>query len=234
MPINSGRILALIAFRDEERHLPGLFSHLRDYVDGFIAFNDCSVDKSRDIAEREPKMVRLFERHVSSPDHRFEIENRYALLASAQEEGAQWVLCCDADERFETRFLEGLRGLMQNPPATIIGLRLVAVWENLKQYRVGKSFKFVLFPSTHPEPYYAPGALHQPWFPPHLRGPQKILDHYLYHLGSITREERMARYEKFNRIDPDHRHQPQGYNHLIDEANLVLAAISQERAFRYE
>src|SRR5581483_10270292 len=162
------KIFALIAFRDEEQHLPGLFSHLRDYVDGFIAFNDCSCDRSAEIAGAEPKMIRLLQRHVPGADHLFEIENRQALLAAANENGAQWVLCCDADERFESRFLEALRGLVQTPPAPVLGLRLVAVWENFKQHRVGNSHKFVLFPATDPHPYYAPGILHQQWFPPRL------------------------------------------------------------------
>jgi len=232
--MTSNRIIALIAFRDEEQHLPGLFSHLRDYVDGFIAFDDCSMDGSREIARKEPKMIRLLERHVPSADHHFEIENRHALLTAAHKDGAQWVLCCDADERFETRFLESLRGLIQDPPAKVIGLRFVAVWEGLKQHRVGNSQKLVLFPSTIPDPYYPPRLLHQQWFPPRIGGPQKILDHYLYHLGSMTRADRMARFEKFNRIDPDRRHQPQGYDHIIDERKLVLAPISPERAFRYE
>lgn len=229
------KIFALIAFRDEEKHLPGMFSHLRDYVDGFIAFNDCSSDRSIEIAEAEPKMIRLMQRHVPSADHRFEIENRHALLTAAHENGAQWVLCCDADERFETRFLEGLRGLVTTPPARVLGLRLVAVWENFKQHRVGNARKFVLFPSTNPQPYYPAGLLHQQWFPPGLAAePQLILDYYIYHLGSLTHADRMARYEKFNRIDPDLRQQPQGYKHIIDESKLVLAPIAPDRSFRYE
>ena len=69
------KILAVIAFRDEEKHLPGLFSHLRDYVDGFVAFDDCSTDRSADIARAEPKMAGYFERHVPSADHFFEVQN---------------------------------------------------------------------------------------------------------------------------------------------------------------
>lgn len=229
------KIFALIAFRDEEKHLPGMFSHLRNYVDGFVAFNDCSTDRSAEIAEAEPKMIQLLQRHVPGADHLFEIENRHALLTSAHQHAADWVLCCDADERFETRFLEALRDLVHTPPARVLGLPLVAVWENFTQHRVGRARKFVLFPSSDPNPYYSPGILHQQWFPPRLAaGPQQILDYYIYHLGSITRADRMSRYEKFNRIDPDHRQQPQGYKRIIDETNLVLAPITPERAFRYE
>ena len=233
--MNSLNIFALIAFRDEEQHLPGLFSHLRDYVDGFVTFDDCSSDQSFTIAEAEPKMIRLLRRQIASADHHFEIENRLALLTAARESGANWVLCCDADERFETRFLKHLRTLVADPPAPVMGLPLVAVWENFTQHRVGKARKFVLFPSTNPQPYYPPGLLHQQWFPPCFAGSAKqLLDYYIYHLGSLTRADRMARFEKFNRIDPNRSHQPQGYQNIIDESGLVLAPISPERAFRYE
>src|SRR6185437_5156718 len=105
---------------------------------------------------------------VPSADHHFEIQNRLTLLNAAYECGAHWGLCCDADERFETRFLRDLRGLIKDPPAQVIGLPLVAVWEHFRQHRVGKARKFVLFPAVKPRPYYPFGLLHQQWYPPSL------------------------------------------------------------------
>jgi len=233
--MSTQKILALIAFRDEEKLLPGFFSHLREFVAGFLAFDDCSTDQSTKIARNEPGMLEFFERHVPSADHHFEVQNRETLLRAARRHGADWVLCGDADERLETRFLMNLPAIVNDPPAKIIGLRMVAVWENLNQYRLGHSRRFLLFPATDPQPYYPPGHLHLPWFPPALaRESRAVLDYHLYHLGSLTRTDRMGRYEKFKRIDPDSKHQPVGYDHLIDESHLVLAPIPPERAFRYE
>jgi hypothetical protein len=229
------KIFALIAFRDEERYLPGLLSHLRDFVDGFIGFDDCSVDSSFEIASHEPKMIGLFQRKVASPDHLFEVQNREALLRAAYRHGADWVLCCDADERFETRFLEQLRILCTNPPAVVMGMRLLALWENLDTYRIGNAFKYVLFPAKDPKPYYQRGLLHQQWYPPELDTARKqILDFHVYHLGSLTSKDRLERYNKFERIDPAHVQQPQGYKNLIDESGLQLARITPDRSFRFE
>ena len=91
--MSTERILALIAFRDEEKHLPGLFSHLRNYVDGFIAFDDCSTDRSMEIARAEPKMVELFDRQVPSTDHFFEVQNRETLLRAASTNTAHNGFC---------------------------------------------------------------------------------------------------------------------------------------------
>jgi glycosyltransferase involved in cell wall biosynthesis len=233
--ISELKIFALIAFRDESKHLPGLLSHLRDYVDGFIGFDDCSTDNSFEIASTEPKMVGLFQRKIPSSDHYFEVQNREAMLRAACRFGANWVLCCDADERFETRFLEQLRGLCMHPPATVIGLRLVALWEDLCTYRVGNAFKYVLFPTEDPKPYYARGLLHQQWYPPRMDSePKQVLDYNIYHLGSFTKEIRLERFSKFERIDPHHVHQRRGYNNLIDESDLRLAQITPERSFRLD
>ena len=116
-----------------------------------------------------------------------------------------------------------------------MGLRFVALWENLRQHRIGNAYKYVLFPAVDPRPYYPPGRLHQPWFPPALSvATKQILDYYIYHLGSLTRRDRLERYDKFQRIDPDLIHQPQGYDNLIDETDLRLAPVRPKRAFRYE
>jgi glycosyltransferase involved in cell wall biosynthesis len=232
--MSSQKKIAVIAFRNEEKHLSGLFSHLSDYVDGFVAFDDCSTDNSFEIARQEPKMVGVFQRKTPSPDHHFEVQNRQALLRAACRHGADWILCCDADERFETRFLEEMHSLVATPPATVMGLHLVALWETLQMYRIGKAFKYVLFPAIDPKPYYRRGLLHQPWYPPQFETCKKLLDYNIYHLGSLTQTDRQERYEKFERIDPHHQHQPQGYRNIIDETNLKLQPISSERAFRYE
>jgi hypothetical protein len=39
----------------------------------------------------------------------------------------------------------------------------------------------------------------------------------------ITPELRQARFDRYQRIDPNHDWQPEGYEHLIDETDIVLA-----------
>jgi hypothetical protein len=57
------------------------------------------------------------------------------------------------------------------------------------------------------------------------------LPHSLYHLRMIKPEDRVARHQRYLRIDPDRRYQPQGYDYLINETGMVLAEVAPERDF---
>ena len=53
------RLLALVAFRDEMRFLPGLYENLATQVDGVVALDDGSTDGSGDYAAAQPLTVQL-------------------------------------------------------------------------------------------------------------------------------------------------------------------------------
>jgi glycosyltransferase involved in cell wall biosynthesis len=231
-------VIALLAVRNEEQYLEGYFRHLRDFVDGFIIFNDNSTDGSADLIRREPKVLQVFERREPSMPHAFEVENRRALLTGAWDAGAQWVLGCDADERFEKRFLEELRSVVRSKPERcVMGLHVRSLWGNGNQYRVDGIYsnrqKYVLFPSAWPGNYYRPGLLHTPWYPPVLNAPdlRQVLPYNLYHLKTITAADRLKRYSKFKRVDPNLTQQPQGYSHLISQKGARFETISRGRGY---
>jgi glycosyltransferase involved in cell wall biosynthesis len=231
-------VIALIAVRDEERYLEDYFRHLREFVDGFIVFDDNSSDRSPALIKREAKVLKVVRRHKSSAPHAFEVENRKALLTAAWQGGAQWVLCCDADERFETRFLQELRTIVRSKPERyVMGLQLRPLWGSGNQYRVDGIYsnrsKFVLFPSTPLGNYYAHGLLHTPWYPPILNSSDRkqLLPYNLYHLKSIATTDRLERYKKFKLVDPGLTHQPQGYEHLVSEKGAVFESIPEGRGY---
>src|ERR1035441_7044228 len=200
------QVVAVIAIRNEERYLPGYFKHVRDFVDGFVVLDDNSTDKSLSILRAEATVLALLRRSGPPPAHCHEIDNRKALLTIALELGASWVLCCDADERFEKAFLANLRKLTcRHPEQSVMALRLRALWDSPDQYRIDGLYadrhKYVLFPCVSAENYYAPGSLHAPWYPPSLNAKKRkrILNYNLYHLRSMRAEDRLKRYKKLDR-----------------------------------
>jgi Glycosyl transferase family 2 len=232
------QVVAVIAIRNEERYLAGYFKHVRDFVDGFVVFDDNSTDSSLSIVRAEPKVLALLRRISPSPPHYFEIDNRKSLLAKALELEASWVLCCDADERFERAFLKNLRNLTGGKSEQpVMALRLRALWNSPNQYRVDGIYadrhKYVLFRCPSVENYHAPHSLHAPWYPPSLNAKKckRILDYNLYHLKSIRTEDRLTRYEKFRTIDPDARAQAEGYEHLVDEVGRVCERIPKGKEY---
>jgi glycosyltransferase involved in cell wall biosynthesis len=231
------KVVALLAFRDEESYLPGFFAHLRNYVAEFIVLDDNSQDRSLEIARSQPNTQVLRRAATDSfPEHYFEVDNRQTLLETALGRKAEWVLCCDADERHEQRFLEQLQTLTSGSQEAF-ALRVRDLWDSCDQYRVDGFWehkaKFVLFPLMPFVDYYLSHALHTKWVPPSLPcRDENTLDFNLYHLLSVNRKDRLARLAKFRVIDPDSKYQPKiGYDYLGDEIGIKVEKIASGRGF---
>ncbi len=231
------KVVALLAFRDEESYLPGFFAHLREYVAEFIVLDDGSQDRSLEIAQSQPDTRALsHESDESFPDHYFEVDNRRLLLEAAFEHRADWVLCCDADERHEKTFLEKLQTIVSGTQEPI-GLRVRDLWNSCYQYRVdgfwAHKAKFVLFPLRPFDDYYPSHTLHTKWVPPNLPcRDENVLDFNLYHLLSVREHDRLQRLAKFRTIDPKNIYQPKiGYEYLGDESGLRLERVPAGKEF---
>lgn len=232
------KIFCLIAVRNEERYLPGFLHHMRDAVDGIVALDDCSTDRTRAILGAEPRVVSILTEDRAGPPHANETGNRHRLLVEAARLGAQWVLCGDADERFEARFLARLRAEAQTGERSgkpVRYVRIVNLWNSPQQFRLdgrcGPRWTPRLFrlPAELPE---RPPVLHRPWFPVALdAAPKAYANAYLFHLRMIDRSERQARFEKFCIIDPQNHHQRIGYRHLVDETNLAVRPVLPWRTY---
>jgi hypothetical protein len=172
----------------------------------------------------------------SFPDHYFEVDNRRTLLEAALERKIEWVLCCDADERHEQRFLLDLQDILAEAREAL-ALHVRDLWDGCDQYRIDGLWrhksKFVLFPLTPFTDYYPSHALHTKWAPPSVPcRDENILNYNLYHLVSLSKANRLKRLEKFKQIDPGNIYQPKiGYDYLTNESRLELEKIPTGRGF---
>ncbi|SFZ85953.1 Glycosyl transferase family 2 [Devosia enhydra] len=231
-------VFCVISVRDEARYLPGFLAHIAPYVDGIVALDDGSTDTTRALLAEEQRVVSILSETRPGPAHAHETSNRHRLLMEAARLGARWVLCADADERFETLFLRRLRketrwGDRHGRPVRLV--RIVNLWNSPDHYRLdgacGPRWTPRLFALPRTLSRRQPG-MHQPWYPPELdAAPQAVMDAKLYHLRMIDRADRQARFEKFSSVDPDHIHQAQGYAHLVDETGLRLRRIFPLRGY---
>lgn len=233
------KVFSLIAVRNEERYLPGFLHHMRDAVDGIVALDDCSTDRTREILGNEPRVVSILTEDRAGPPHANETRNRHRLLVEAARLGAQWVIGADADERFEARFLGRLRAEAEAGERTgrlIRCVRIVDLWDSPRQFRLDgrcgprwtpRMFKLPARLSERPP------ILHRAWYPAELEpAPKAFANAYLFHLRMIDRHDRQARFEKFRLVDPQNTYQAIGYGHLVDEANLTLRPVPPWRAYR--
>jgi hypothetical protein len=223
------KILALCAFRDAAQYLPEFVGHLRAHVDGILMINDGSVDSGEVLVSGDPLVklgTQLFSGH---PQHLHEIKNRKSLLLWALREGADYVLCLDADERCEFEFLKSMRELACWKLSYSLHVR--DLWNSEDQYRTDGVWsakrKEVFFPIY---PYWGVEELHCPWRFVDCPAPTTPTRFHLYHLGSLTPELRKARVDKFHAIDPNHVWQSD-YNYLADETGLQLEKIPKDRGW---
>ena len=110
-----------------------------DYVDGIIVLDDGSTTTTVQILDGEQKLLDLLVNPTSDAHVWQERDNKMRLLRRARELGMDWVICCDADERYETLFLKNLGSIADSFPADeLICLSVTCreLWDDPRQYRV--------------------------------------------------------------------------------------------------
>ena len=86
------RVLALLAFHDEIRYLPGWFRNVPPQVDGVVALDDGSTDGSGELASAQPSVLELIRRPPRSPHAWDEPENRRLLVEAAARHAPDWLV----------------------------------------------------------------------------------------------------------------------------------------------
>jgi len=235
------RIVCVMQVRNEARHLPGCLDHLRAHVDGFVVLDDGSTDATADILRGEPKLYELL-RNPPHADHVWrENENKRRLLEAAARHGAGWVLVCDADERYESLFLQNLPAIVDalpEPELVALALACCELWNAPDRYRIdgvwGRKSRARLLRLPREIAFDRSPGLHGSWLPDALQQHGRVLPSWyrLYHLKTIRHEDRVARRELYKRLDPEGRFQPAGYDYLAEEGlGLRLAAVAPGRGY---
>jgi GT2 family glycosyltransferase len=237
-PPRRPRIVALVPFKDEMRFLPGLFENLRPHVDGVVALDDGSTDDSPEFVAGRPEVLQLLHR-----DHDHDLwhdgANRERLVRAAWEHDADWLLGIDADERVERDFrarAERVVARAERAGQSAFHVYLRELWDRPDRMRVdgvwGRKRKAVFFRARRDHAFDA-RELHGQWAPlnAHPSGAFPQADLLVYHLRMLRAEDRRARRERYERIDPDRRFQSIGYRYLTETDGLVLAPLPYGRDF---
>jgi glycosyltransferase involved in cell wall biosynthesis len=115
-------VLGMMRLRNEELILQDSLDHLAKFVDGIIIYDDCSGDKSVEIASQHPAVLEICVNKKWRKRQRAweETANRGLLLKRAQRFNPGWLFYADADERFEG----DIRSFLLNCPLGINGIRI--------------------------------------------------------------------------------------------------------------
>jgi hypothetical protein len=233
------RIYALVQFRDEMRYLPGLFENLAGQVDGVIAIDDQSSDDSAAFVAAQPLVRELLR---VAPGELGELEDRVLhrrLTEAAWEHDARWLLGVDADERLEEAFRARAEGEIARAEAAgedALWVHFRELWDRPDRMRVdglwGAKRKLCLYRSAR-EHVFHDGRLHLHWASMATAPEERRqADLRIYHLRMIEPQDRRARVARYERLDPDHEHQPIGYRYMLDEQGIERAALEPGRGYR--
>ncbi len=233
------RLIALLQLRDEVKHLPSWLANVSPQVDGIVALDDGSSDGSAELLEGKANVLEVVRVSRRRPDWD-EVGNFRRLVDAGHRHGADWLVSLDADERVEHDFRARAervirRGGLLGLPA--YALRLHDLWGSVDQYRadgvwddrwVARLFRARPGQALDERPLHARKVPVGPWW---MRGRVPHADLRVYHLRMIRPEDRQARRERYERLDPDCRWQPEGYSYLTDETGLELRPVPLDRGF---
>lgn len=239
MKKNKIEIICIMCIHNESLNLKDCVEHLYKYVDKFVIYDDESTDDSVSILKEYPKVVEIISEKQKGKHKWRERHNRETVLKRAKkisECETPWVLCIDPDERFEIRFLRKMRKLIKKNSNSAINVHFRELWGNIYQYRNDGIWdnkrKTLLFPLSDKMTFDYENEHHIPWIYRELTN-TVFLDYNLYHLKMVKPEDREDRKKLYNKLDPNKKMQPIGYDYLVDTTNISLKKISFKERYKY-
>lgn len=226
-------VAAIMCIKNEEKYLQGFLDHIRNYVDYVIALDDGSTDNTINILENDSLVKKIIKKEYHESEDWNELANRIEILTEAKNMKADFVLCCDPDERFEENFLKQIKVLVKNN--NLYGVYFRELWDSNMQYRIdgiwGQKAKYILFPLSEQMDFSYDRNHHIPWHYKEIENKKILLDYNLYHFKMVDKKEREKRKNLYNKIDPNKEMQAIGYDYLTDEENINLVKIPTEKMY---
>ncbi|MEY8192444.1 glycosyltransferase family 2 protein [Peribacillus simplex] len=222
--------LSMVIKNESDRYLRKVLEEIRDYIDEAVIIDDGSTDDSAEVCLEVLKgiSVRIIRNDVSKFSN--EIELRKQQWSETVKSNPEWILNLDADEMFEKRFKEVVRQLISDQEVDVYCFRLYDFW-NETHYREDEHW------CAHR--YYRPFLVRYregfecKWNdrPQHcgrfaenvFELPHKLSDIRLKHLGWVKEEDRMAKFKRYQELDPEGTYgSSEQYVSILDDApNLV-------------
>lgn len=212
------KLLILLPIRNGSRYLQRYFDNVMQFSDGVIALDDGSDDDTLDCLRKEKFVIKIL---INPPRPTFtgwdDGANRRQLLEACAEFEPEWIMWLDADERVVSYDLPHINKLFQlktnyNPAYGFEVLRLIG---DSNHYDKSKLWTFRMF-------QYASGltlpnaTLHFEPIPTQYDQKNLIRTRIrIAHLAGVHAKDRMARYKKYQEVDPHHQWQDD-YSCLLD------------------
>ncbi|MFO1031753.1 MAG: glycosyltransferase [Planctomycetota bacterium] len=228
---HGNRVLLSMLVRDEAgRFLREVLTEAARYVDEVLIVDDGSTDASVAVCHEVLRSVP--HRVVSLGRSQFHDEHRLRRLQweLARAQRPDWILCLDADEMFESRMAQALRGLVDQDQYDAIAFRLFDFWDQDHYrddalWRAHRTFRHFLVRNLPDlDDAFRTTAQHCGRWPLAVdRLRTATSDVRLKHFGWALPDDRVRKYERYRQLDPEGRHGSLAqYESILDPSpNLV-------------
>lgn len=222
--------LSIIVKNEANRYLKQLLSRLQGHIAAAVIIDDASADNTVEICQEILQGIPLY--IIKNPDSLFASESRLRQQQWHEtiKTNPDWILNLDADELLEDSFWEAAPQLLNNPDCDVYCLRLYDMW-NKTHYREDEYW------NAHS--IYRPFLIrYQPQFnylwndsPQHCgRFPMNIFAFKaveiacrVQHLGWSTTSDRVAKFNRYQALDPDAIYGiKEQYNSILDSSPRLI------------
>lgn len=210
-------LVCLLPARNAAHDLPEYLDSVSTYCDAVVALDDGSTDNTYDILAAHP-IVKVLLRNPVRPDYRGwdDAANRNQVLSAAEVLNPEWLVSLDADERIDERDAGSIREFLRTDalPRFAYGFRHVPMRNDGEHFLLQYQWVYRLFSAERNQRFPAL-RLHFVPIPtsiPRYRWIRTTLR--IQHLGGLTVEHRLTRFNKYLEADPLRKYQAD-YSHLL-------------------
>lgn len=227
------KIVCMMRIKNEERWITSVLNAASQLVDAFVILDDGSTDRTPELCQAFPKVVRYERQTEDSID---EARDKDKLLQWALDEHPDWILALDGDEVLEDVASIAIRKELAVCPEDVsaLGFNFLYMWDTYDRHRVDGPYRDL----RHPRLFRIAGLgidprslrfrrtdhganFHCGSVPCNIPGRVRYVDVNVKHFGYFDRSEREAKRAFYEQRDPDHASKGY-YNHLTDEEGIVL------------
>lgn len=202
--------LSMIVKNEEHRYLSRVLESLEGHIDEAVIIDDASTDQTVAICEKLLSKIPLHIIHNSASLFSDEISLRKLQWKETIKTNPDWILNLDADEIIEACAWDKLNTFINNPAYNLCGFRLYDMW-NESQYREDRLW------NAHDRSHgflirYQPNIIYQ-WkeTPQHCGRFPLTCETFskpnatfrIQHFGWASSSDRIAKYKRYQLLDPD-------------------------------
>ena len=223
--------LAMLVHNEADRYLERVLKHASLYIDEAVILDDASEDNTVEVCKNVLSGIPLTIVSNLEPGFNNEIMLRKQLWEMATATDPDWVLFLDADEIFEDKTAEIIRELAKAQEVDLYSFRLYDMW-NENSYREDTYWRahtifrpFMVRYISEINYIWKETPQHCGRLPLNIyQLPGELSQLRLKHLGWMKEEDRLYKYNRYKKLDPDAVYGiAEQYESILDpQPNLIL------------